>query len=93
MAPWPMVGGCPRIRCEHRPTPGAQMLFFTLKAADDLADVWNLTPTQFENVAGARHLLILRAAILLRTGARGRGQYENQNRRSPNAEPLRDGRQ
>jgi hypothetical protein len=69
------------------------MLFFTLKAADYLADVWNLTPTQFENVAGARHLLILRAAILLRTGARGRGQYENQNRRPPNAEPLRDGRQ
>jgi hypothetical protein len=93
MAMVPAVGRRAGILVEHCPTPGAQMRLFTLKTADDLADVWNLAPTQFENIAGARHLLLLRAAVLLRSSTRWPGQHDNQDRRPSNAERPRDGRQ
>jgi hypothetical protein len=54
---------------EHSAAPLAEARLFPYQARDDLTDVRDLAPAQFENIGRARHLLLLSAAIFLLRGS------------------------
>jgi hypothetical protein len=89
----PRSGGARRILLEHSPAARGQLRLFPHEAGHDAVDARDFARTEPEDVADARHLLILGPTIfstLLRAGGCRSNCNQDHDRRTPHTQPCPD---